>query len=122
MPPFLDTDQKTKVSAPAGQESGTVILVNEFIVEPEDTEQFLQLWAEHAAIMKRQPGFVSAQMHQGVGDNRRFLNYAVWDSASDFQRAVNHPEFQAKTREFPQRIVASPHLFQKVAVPGICAD
>jgi heme-degrading monooxygenase HmoA len=80
------------------QELGAVVLINEFTVEPEDTDQFLKRWAEDAAIMKRQPGFISAQLHKGVG------------------------EFQAKIRDYPPGVVASPHLFQKVAVPRICVD
>jgi hypothetical protein len=51
-----------------------------------------------------------------------FLNYAVWESMSDFKRAFNKPEFQAKIRDYPPGVVASPHLFQKVAVPRICVD
>ena len=31
-----------------------------------------------------------------------------------------HPEFAAKRSAYPPSAVASPHLFQKVAVPGIC--
>lgn len=102
------------------RELGTVILVNRFIVEPEDAERFLRLWAEDAAIMKRQPGAISAQLHKGVGTCRVFMNYAVWESVADFKRAFNNPEFQAKIRDYPAGVVASPHLLQKIAVPRIC--
>ncbi|MBZ5728225.1 MAG: antibiotic biosynthesis monooxygenase [Acidobacteriia bacterium] len=115
-------DDRTSVRTQMEQEHGPVILINQFVVEPEDAEGFLKLWAEDAAIMKRQPGFISAQMHKGVGDSRVFLNYAVWESVADFKRAFHNPEFQAKIRAYPSSIVASPHLFKKLSVPGICVD
>jgi hypothetical protein len=34
--------------------------------------------------------------------------------------AFTHPEFRAKLPHFPSSVAASPHLFQKVAVPGFC--
>jgi hypothetical protein len=34
--------------------------------------------------------------------------------------AFSHPEFQAKLSAYPSSAVAAPHLFEKVAVPGIC--
>lgn len=122
MPKFVEMDDKSKISAQMEQENGPVILINQFTVEPEDAAQFLKLWAEDAAIMKRQPGFISAQLHKGVGGSRLFLNYAVWESVGDFKRAFNSTEFQTKIQSYPAGIVATPHLFQKVAVPGICLD
>ena len=122
MPKFVEMDDRTTVHAQMEQERGPVILVNQFTVEPDEVEQFLSLWAEDAAIMKRQPGFISAQMHKGVGSSRVFLNYAVWESMAQFKRAFNHPEFQAKIRMYPSTVIASPHLFQKIAVPGICVE
>jgi hypothetical protein len=51
-----------------------------------------------------------------------FVNYAVWESTEHFKRAFGNPEFQSKLKDYPSSAVASPHLFQKVAVPGICVD
>jgi hypothetical protein len=36
--------------------------------------------------------------------------------------AATSPEFQASLQNYPSSAVASPHLFTKVAVPGICGD
>lgn len=70
--------------------------------------------------MKRQPGFISTQLHRAIGESPAYLNYAVWESTGDFRAAFSHPEFRAKLSSYPSSAVASPHLFQKVAVPGIC--
>ena len=47
-------------------------------------------------------------------------NYAVWESKAYFRVAFTHPEFRAKLSAYPASAVASPHLFQRVAVPGVC--
>jgi len=49
-----------------------------------------------------------------------FINVAVWESAQALARAFGSPEFQARTARYPDSAVAAPHLFEKVAVAGIC--
>ena len=51
-----------------------------------------------------------------------FVNYAVWESVEDFERAFGNPEFRTKMQDYPSSAQASPHLVKKVAVPGICVD
>ncbi len=70
--------------------------------------------------MKRQPGFISTQLHRALGDNPTYLNYAVWESTALFRTAFTHPEFRAALSHYPASAVARPHLFQTLAVPGIC--
>jgi len=48
------------------------------------------------------------------------MNYAVWESTAHFRAAFTHPEFRAKLSTYPSSAVASPRLFQKVSVSGIC--
>jgi heme-degrading monooxygenase HmoA len=120
MPKLVEKDENTTFFAQMDQEIGPVILINEFTVAPEDTEQFLKAWAGDAGIMKQQPGFISTQLHRGIGKSRVFVNYALWESAADFRRAFNNPEFQSRVRDYPPSVVATPHLFQKVAVPRVC--
>ena len=45
---------------------------------------------------------------------------AVWESAQALGRAFGSPEFQARAALYPGSTVAAPHVFTKVAVPGIC--
>ena len=120
MPRFVEMDERTTLVAQMEQESGTVILINEFTVDSEDEERFLKAWARDAGVMKQQPGFIPTLLHKGIGDSRVFVNYAVWESAANFRRAFNNPEFQAMMKDYPPATVVSPHLFQKVAVPQIC--
>jgi len=101
-------------------DASPVVLVNLFMLEGADEASFLKVWEDDAAFMKRQPGFISTQLHRAIGDSPTYLNYAVWQSTADFRAAFTDPQFRAKLSAYPSSAVASPHLFQKVAVPGIC--
>ncbi|RKE39935.1 heme-degrading monooxygenase HmoA [Paraburkholderia sp. BL23I1N1] len=101
-------------------EASPVVLVNVFTLDKADEQVFLQAWQDDAAIMKQQPGFISTQLHRALGESPTYLNYAVWESNAHFRAAFAHPEFRARLSAYPSSAVASPHLFQKVAVPGIC--
>ncbi|HZD82879.1 MAG TPA: antibiotic biosynthesis monooxygenase family protein [Nitrososphaeraceae archaeon] len=99
-----------------------VILINKFNVKSEDVDGFPRAWAAEAEIMKRQSGFISTQLHRGIAGSCVFINYAVWESTEHYKRAVNNPEFQSVLAKHPASTMASPHLFKKVAVPGICVE
>jgi quinol monooxygenase YgiN len=99
-------------------------LYNNDLFYPSTTlDEFLKAWATEAEKFKQQPGFISTQLHRGIGGSGTFVNYAVWESAALFKKAVNtvmNP--LERMSAYPASTVASPHLFKKVAVPGICVD
>ncbi|MDP9812292.1 heme-degrading monooxygenase HmoA [Rhizobium tibeticum] len=101
-------------------DASSIVLINLFTLDNADEQTFLDAWQADAGFMKRQPGFISTQLHRAIGESPAYLNYAVWESTADFRAAFTHPEFRAKLSAYPSSVVASPHLFQKVAVPGIC--
>jgi heme-degrading monooxygenase HmoA len=101
-------------------EASPVVLVNLFTLDKADEPTFLEVWRDDADFMKRQPGFISAQLHRAIGESVIYLNYAVWETTACFRTAFTHPEFQAKLSAYPSSSVATPHLFQKIAVPGVC--
>jgi hypothetical protein len=51
-----------------------------------------------------------------------FINYAIWESVEHFKQATSDPAFRSALAHYPDSAVGSPHLFRKVAVPGICVD
>ncbi|MCJ2074766.1 antibiotic biosynthesis monooxygenase [Methylobacterium sp. E-016] len=121
MSTFIEMDNTvTLADQLADDEAGPVVLINTFVVPPEDADALLKVWSRDAAIMKRQPGFISTQLHRGIAGSGAFLNYAVWQSVAHFRAAFANPEFRAKLSEYPESARASPHLFRKVEVPGIC--
>jgi heme-degrading monooxygenase HmoA len=120
MPKFVEMDRTVTLADQLKDEGGAVVLVNTFVAPPEEADQLLAAWAADAAIMKRQPGFISTQLHRGVAGSGAFLNFAVWESVAHFRAAFANPEFRARLAEYPESATASPHLFRPVAVPGIC--
>jgi heme-degrading monooxygenase HmoA len=120
MPTFVEMDQKSTLAAQMETPLGPVVLINTLTVDPNEAAQLMEAWAADAAWMRRQPGFISTQLHRGIAGSRVFLNYAVWESTEDFKRAFTHPEFRAHLGHYPPSTVVSPHLFQKLAVPRIC--
>lgn len=105
--------------------AGPVVLINKFNVDSDEVEQFLKAWKEDATKFKDQSGFISAQLHKGIGKSTVFVNYAVWESLEHFKNAVDNvigPDFQSQLSKYPKSLVVSPHLFKKVAVRGICLD
>jgi heme-degrading monooxygenase HmoA len=101
-------------------DASPVVLVNLFTLEKADEQAFLKSWQEDAVFMKRQPGFISTQLHRAIGESPTYLNYAVWETTEQFRAAFTNPEFRAKLSVYPPSVVASPLLLQKVAVSGIC--
>jgi heme-degrading monooxygenase HmoA len=122
MAKLIEMDPKVTVFEQMSVKGGAVVLINKFTVDPEEVDQFLSAWTADAAVMKRQPGFISTQLHRGIAGSSVFVNYAVWESTEHFKRAFGNPEFQSTLKDYPSSAEASPHLFQKVAVPGICVD
>ena len=113
-------DDSVTYAAQMEQTCGAVVLINKFNVAPEHVEAFLTAWAGTASIMKQQPGYISTQLHKGVGGSCVFVNVAVWETMADYKRAFGSSDFQAKLVNFPPSTITSPHLFQKIAVPGVC--
>ena len=101
-------DPAFPVERQLGIDASPVVLVNVFTLDKADEPALLKAWEQDAQFMKQQPGFISTQLHRAIGESASYLNYAVWESTAAFRAAFSNPEF------------ATPHLFQKVAVPGIC--
>jgi heme-degrading monooxygenase HmoA len=120
---IVEMDEKVTISAQIEANVGPVILINRFNVKPKNIDQFLKAWAVDAAYFKQQQGFISTQLHCGIdGSSRVFMNYAVWESTEHFKHAFNNPEFLSMMKDYPTSTVGSPHLFKKIAIPGICVD
>lgn len=103
-------------------DASEVVLVNIFQVLPDEIDAFIQAWTDDAEYMQRQPGYGRTQLHRAVGANPTFVNVATWESAGHLREAFFTPEFQQALAKYPDGTVATPHLFRKVAVPGICSD
>ena len=120
MPALRPLDPAFPVDRQVAIDAGPVVLVNLFTLDKADEAALLEAWQADAAFMKQQPGFISTQLHRATGESATYLNYAVWESTAHFRAAFSHPQFRSGMAAYPSSTVASPHLFQKVAVAGIC--
>jgi len=122
---MVEMDEEVTLAAQLEEQKDgrrSVILINKFNVKPEDVDKLLKAWAADAAYLKQKPGFISTQLHRGIGGSCVFINYAVWESVEHFKHATSDPEFRSALARYPDSTIGSPHRFRKVAVPGICVD
>jgi heme-degrading monooxygenase HmoA len=121
MPTFTELDPHVTLADQLDEGGGPVVLVNLLRVAPEDVDQLLLAWSTDAAALRRQPGFISTQLYRGIAGSGVFLNHAVWESTDHYRAARRDDSARAAARElYPAGLVATPHLFRKQAVPGIC--
>ena len=118
--PFTPLDDKFRLQRQLGITASPVVLINLFTLDSADEAGFLDAFTAAAGILTKQPGFISTQLHRAIGDSPTYLNHVVWESTDTVRAALTRPEFVAKLSAYPSSVVARPHLFQKVAVPGFC--
>jgi heme-degrading monooxygenase HmoA len=119
---ITEMDDTITLEKQFGTEVGPVIVMNKFNVGPGEVEEFLKVFAETTKVFKQQPGFISAQLHQGIAGSSTFINYVVWESVAHFKQAFDKPEFRINMANVLPNTVMSPHLFKKIAIAGICVD
>jgi heme-degrading monooxygenase HmoA len=113
-------DETFPIQAQLGADHSPVVLINLFEVDAGDEDALMRAWEADANWMKRQPGYISTQLHRAIGASRLFLNYAVWESVAHFRAAFSHPEFASALAHYPSSAVAAPHLFRKLSVANLC--
>ena len=97
-----------------------VVLVNVFTVSESDIPALLKAWEDDANWMKKQPGYISTQLHRGIAGSTVFMNYAVWESVAHFRAAFTYLDFKKALEHYPSSAVASPHLFTRPTVSNLC--
>ena len=117
---FKPLDPEFSIDQQLSVDAGPVVLVNLFTVDPADQDALVEAWKGDALWMKKQPGYISTQLHKAVGESGMYLNYAIWESVGAFRAAFSNPEFQEALSHYPSSAVTAPHLFEKIAVPNCC--
>jgi heme-degrading monooxygenase HmoA len=122
MPKFEELDPKVTLAQQMQTSGGPIVLINLFRIDPADEDALIKAWSHDADFMKAQPGYISTQLHKGIGGSTTYINYAIWESVEAFRNAFTNPEFQSRIGDYPESAVASPHLFKKFAVPNHCTE
>jgi heme oxygenase (mycobilin-producing) len=94
----------------------TVTLINPFEVPEGKEEAVLKMWEKAAEFMKKQPGFVSTRLHRALSPEARFhlINVAEWESAENFQAAINSAEFKKLTEGAMEDFPHYPALYEVI--------
>jgi heme-degrading monooxygenase HmoA len=67
-------------------------LINVFTVDSDKQQRLIDMLDEATeSVMKRQPGFISANIHKSA-DGKRVINYAQWRRKEDFASMQKNPE------------------------------
>jgi heme-degrading monooxygenase HmoA len=93
---------------------GNKVVTQITIIEPEagKIDEALSLMRDRASFMKKQPGFVSINLHCSL-DKRRIVNYIQWKSREQLEAAHHSPEFRKEWRHFDDVTEEiDPHLYE----------
>jgi quinol monooxygenase YgiN len=101
-------------------DAGPVTIINTFVAPEGKADEVLAAWTSDSRYMLETGNILAVQLYRGIGDSHLFTNVAVWRSAAALREAFNTPEFAKHREQFPDGTLAYPHLYQKVAVEGIC--
>ncbi|KAF7950564.1 hypothetical protein EAE96_007846 [Botrytis aclada] len=73
---------------------GPIVLLNVILI-PDGTDyaEFLNTWRKSGDILKKQPGYISTQLHRSL-NGHSLVNYAVWETNEDLKRGLELPEFK----------------------------
>ena len=119
-PKIVNLDDRVTFKQQLEHNSGPVVLMSTFLVPPDQVDSFLEGFKKQFAIMRKQPGLISAQLHRGIAGSCLFMNYVIWESTDAFKRGFERPEFQAQLKRYPPGTEVAAFMFQRIAVPGMC--
>jgi len=117
---IIDLDDRVTFRQQLEHNIGPVVLMSTFLVPSDQVDNFLEGFKKQFAIMRKQPGLISAQLHRGIAGSGLFMNYIVWESVEAFRRGFELPEFQAQLKQYPRGTVVLASFFQRVAIPDMC--
>src|SRR5437868_13318534 len=101
------------------QNSPLCTMINVFTVAPERQQELVDLLVEATdQIIRKLPGFVSANIHKSL-DGVRVTNYAQWESKAAFEAFVRNPAASAhfkKAESIAERIDYHTYTVEHVAM------
>ncbi len=111
---FVEFDANTTLGEQFRESASPLVIVNRFVVSPEDEAAFVECWKADRDWFAQQPGFISARLIKGLAGSHTFLNIAEWRTSDDFRAAVSRPEVREFTAKYPENVQESLHLFRDV--------
>jgi Antibiotic biosynthesis monooxygenase len=62
---IVEMDKHASIFMQMEEDVGPVILIEKIKVDPEESDLFIKEWAAETEKFKKQPGFISTQLHKG---------------------------------------------------------
>lgn len=99
-----------------------VTLINVFTVNPQNQQRLVNLLICAAErIMKKQPGYVSTNIHKSF-DGMRVVNYAQWQTRADFDAIFRIPEVIQHFAEIMSFAKSDYHIYDVTYSDGFSDD
>jgi hypothetical protein len=86
---IINLDDRVSFKQQLERNVGPVVLMSTFPT-PDQIGNFLAGFRKQFAIMRKQPGLISAQ-HRGIAGSSPFMNYIAWESVDTFKLGYELP-------------------------------
>ncbi len=106
-----EAEQKSKSTAETGN-ADHIILINPFEVPNGKLEESVTYWEACRDFLKKQPGYISTELHETIKDDAKFelINVAVWESPKAFTEASKKMAKELGVAP-PEGLRANPSLY-----------
>src|SRR5215210_5238977 len=95
------------------KDNDVVTLINVFTIAPEEQQRLVDVLVDATqAVMSKQQGFISANIHSSL-DGRRVTNYAQWRTREAFEAMLQNQEaaeHMGEAAKIAERF--EPHLYE----------
>ena len=95
------------------KDANLVTVINKFSVEPENHKRLLQLLDDLRAVVEKQPGFISANVHKSF-EGTRIVSYAQWNTKEDYQAIYTNSDAKSILDEIKKISKFSWNLYEVV--------
>ncbi|SHG74862.1 antibiotic biosynthesis monooxygenase family protein [Flagellimonas flava] len=108
---ITEAEQKRK-STLATDNTDHIILINPFEVPDGKLEESVTYWEACRDFLKKQPGYISTELHETIKDDAKFelINVAVWESPKAFTEASKKMAKELGVAP-PEGLKANPSLY-----------
>ena len=92
-----------------------VVVINPFDLSDVPSDAAVAAWDKLAEYFSRQPGYLSAQLHQALDGSARFQleTVARWESVDAFHAALGNPELAQIAGDVPE-MQSFPGVYQVI--------
>lgn len=91
-----------------------IIAINPFEVPKGKEYEALVMWEKFAEYFRKQPGYISTNLHRALGAEAKFhlVSISQWKSAEHFMTALQSPELKKIAESMSKEIQSYPGLYE----------